>query len=269
MKNTHDDYLRTAVDAARTAGAILKKNFGKVRKIYRKGRIDIVTEIDRRSEKTIISLIGKKFPGHNILAEESAAVDRQSRYTWIIDPLDGTTNYAHAYPFYAVSIALARDNEPCVGVVFHPEMGELFCAVKGCGAFLNGKKIHVSGVRRMDNALLVTGFPYDIVEDPDITFPLFERMCLRAQGMRRDGSAALNLCYVACGRFDGFWEAKLKPWDTAAGALVAREAGASLTDYAGNPYSCFTPELLAGNRRIHADMLSIVKRLRRKMKKGR
>lgn len=256
-----EDYLKTAVAAARAAGSILKKNFGRAQTIYHKGRIDIVTDSDRQSEKAIISLIARTFPEHNILAEESAAVDRHSRYTWIIDPLDGTTNYAHAYPFYAVSIALARDNEPLVGVVFHPEMGELFYAAEGRGAFLNDTKIRVSNTARMDQALLVTGFPYDIVENPDITFALFEQMCLGAQGMRRDGSAALNLCYVACGKLDGFWEAKLKPWDTAAGALIAREAGATLTDYAGSPYSCFGNELLAANTPLHREMLSVVRRV--------
>lgn len=261
MKRTRPDYLKTAVAAARAAGAILAQNFGKTHRIYRKGRIDIVTDIDRRSEEAVISVLRRKFPDHNILAEESPAIDRRSPYTWIVDPLDGTTNYAHAYPFYAVSIALARDKEPFVGVVFHPEMGELFCAVKGGGAFLNNKRIRPSQIDRLDRALLVTGFPYDIAENPGITFALFEQMCLSAQGMRRDGSAALNLCYVACGRFDGFWEEKLKPWDTAAGALIAREAGAVLTDYAGHPYSCFMNELLAGNKPIHADMLSIVKRV--------
>ncbi|HRZ87163.1 MAG TPA: inositol monophosphatase family protein [bacterium] len=261
MKTNPDaSYLKTAVAAAKIGGDILRRRFGRIRRIDRKGRIDIVTDADRRSEQAIIAYLSKACPDHNILAEETPAVDRKSPYTWIVDPLDGTTNYAHSYPVYAVSVGLESRGEVVAGAVFQPATGELFTAEKGKGAFLNGARIRASRVDSPDKALLVTGFPYDIAEDPGITFPLFAAMFRSAQGIRRLGSAALDLCYVACGRFDAFWEAKLKPWDTAAGALIAREAGATVTDYAGRPYLCRMPSMLASNALLHTRLFGIVRK---------
>jgi myo-inositol-1(or 4)-monophosphatase len=256
----------TAVELARAAGAILREGYGRAHRPERKGRIDLVTEYDRRSERLVIEGIRERFPGHAILAEESGAyaggpADGPGAVRWIVDPLDGTTNFAHNYPFFCVSIAAEVEGRLAAGAVYDPVRDELFAAAAGHGATLNGHAIHVSDVARVDDALLVTGFPYDVREHPERSLPLFEAFLVRAQAIRRDGSAALNLCYLACGRFDGFWESSLSPWDVAAGTLLVREAGGLITAYGGE-FRLDGREILASNGRIHEEMKTVITRAR-------
>ncbi|MDP8261720.1 MAG: inositol monophosphatase family protein [Candidatus Ancaeobacter aquaticus] len=253
-------FKKTAFLAAQKAGAILKKNALKPKHIQYKGRIDLVTDIDKQSEKIIVQILTKAFPDHDILAEEGGGRITGSPYKWIIDPLDGTTNYAHAYPVYCVSIALEYKNKIILGLVYNPVMEEYFYAESGHGAYLNNKKIQVSHIKHIERALLVTGFPYVIRKNHSKVIKIFKNFLLSCQGIRRDGSAALNLCYVACGRLDGFWELNLNPWDTAAGFLIAQEAGARITDYKGNDYSCYNKDILASNGSIHTPMLKTIKK---------
>ncbi len=251
------EFLDVAVEVAREAGSVLLAEFDRPQKIGYKGEVDLVTEADRRSEQAIVTRLRSHFPKHAIVAEEGGRSDATAggtlRYCWYVDPLDGTTNFAHGYPCFAVSIGLAEDDDPLVGVVYNPINGELFTAARGEGAFLNHKKIQVSSVERLGTSLLATGFPsIKRVQNPNIHY--YWEFTLRSHGVRRDGSAALDLAALACGRFDGFWEFGLKPWDTAAGVLLVREAGGIATDFAGRPYKLGGPELLASNRRIHAEM---------------
>jgi myo-inositol-1(or 4)-monophosphatase len=250
---------RIGVRAAYRAGRILNEYFGNTFQVTKKGAIDLVTDADVAAEKIIVATIAETFPDHAILAEESGASGDNVRDRWVIDPLDGTTNFAHGLPIFAVSIAYARDNEIMMGVVFNPINGELFTAVSGEGARLNDQPIQVSTVERVGDSLLVTGFPYTINTETS-TQPM-ERFasCLKvAQGVRRLGSAALDLCFVACGRFDGFWEENLKPWDTAAGMLIAAEAGARVTDFADRPFGINDKQILATNARIHHEMVALL-----------
>jgi myo-inositol-1(or 4)-monophosphatase len=257
-------FLEVAIEAAREAGMILLTEFDRPQKIGYKGEVDLVTEADRRSEQAIVSRLRSHFPKHGIMAEEgsgqegavAAATDALS-YRWYVDPLDGTTNFAHGYPCFCVSIGLAESiagvEELLIGVVYNPINGELFTGVRDEGAFLNQKKIQVSSVERLATSLLATGFPsIKRAQNPNIHY--YWDFTLRSHGVRRDGSAALDLAGVACGRFDGFWEFGLKPWDTAASVLLIREAGGMATDFAGRPYKLGGPELLASNRHIHAEM---------------
>jgi myo-inositol-1(or 4)-monophosphatase len=252
------DYLEVAVDAARLGGDVLKQYYQQNKAIEHKGVINIVTEADKRSEDLIVSLLNSRLPQHSILAEEGTEMVRASPFKWVIDPLDGTTNFAHDYPLFCVSVALEQSDEIVVGVVYHPIFEELFVAEKGNGAYLNGRKICVSKIDSLRNALLSTGFPYDVVDDPGEALHHFGSFVHRAQAVRRDGSAALDLCYVAMGRFDGFWELRLKPWDTAAGALVVTEAGGQVTDFASDNYSIYQDRILASNGLIHAQMRSVL-----------
>ncbi len=257
-------FLEVAIEAAREAGGIVMAEFDRPKKIGYKGEVDLVTEADRRSEAAVVSRLRSHFPKHAIVAEEGSGRETLPRpgealsgYRWYVDPLDGTTNFAHGYPCFCISIGLAEDtpeNEDLlVGVVYNPVNGELFTAAKGEGAFLDHKKIQVSSVERLGSSLLSTGFPsIKRAQNPNIHY--YWDFTLRSHGVRRDGSAALDLAGVACGRFDGFWEFGLKPWDTAAGVLLLREAGGTATDFAGRPYHPGGPELLASNRRIHAEM---------------
>ena len=248
----------TAVDAAKRAGALLREHLGGNIRVEYKGEVDIVTEMDKRAEALIIGAIRQGFPDHSIITEETGGLETSSEYKWIIDPLDGTTNYAHGFPVFCVSIGVELRGEAILGVVYNPMLDELFLAQKGKGAFLNGKKINVSKTASLDRSLLATGFPYDIRHSKDTNLDHFARFAVRSQAIRRAGSAALDLSFIACGRFDGFWEMKLKPWDTAAAALFVREAGGVLTDFKGNPYSIYTPECLASNGLIHDEMLAIL-----------
>ncbi|PIE67413.1 MAG: inositol monophosphatase [Deltaproteobacteria bacterium] len=243
--------------AAHRGGKILRDHFGKLTAINKKGVIDLVTEADLKSEAAIIDTITGTFPDHAIIAEESGSKDGANG-TWIIDPLDGTTNFAHNLPQFCVSIAFALGDRIRAGFVLAPLMGEWFVAIEGQGAERNGSPISVSNTPDLKNSLLVTGFPYD---HQTIIKPLMKRFsnCLAAtQGVRRLGSAALDLCYVACGRFDGFWEQRLKPWDTAAGYLVATEAGARITRFSGAPYTIYNDEIVSTNGIIHDDLLKIL-----------
>ena len=248
-----------AVAFAREAGAIVREGFGSAHRPERKGRIDLVTEFDRRSEALLISRITERFPGHGILAEESGAHEREDAPArWVLDPLDGTTNFAHNYPFFAVSVAVEVEGRPIAGAVYDPVRDEMFAAARGLGATLDGRPARVSSIGRIEDALLVTGFPYDVRERPERVMPAFEAFLRRAQGIRRDGSAALNLCYVAIGRFDGFWEPMLSPWDTAAGSLIVAEAGGRVTDYAGGEFRLTGCPILASNGLLHPAMMEVL-----------
>ena len=257
------DFLIVAEHAARTAGSILLKYLGQPLEVEFKGDADLVTKVDRLSEEAIVSIIRDNYPDHQILAEEGTNQESASRFRWIIDPLDGTTNYAHSFPCFAVSIGLEAAGEMVVGVVYDPVRDECFTAMEGGGAYLNGKSIHVSKVNKLNSALLATGFPYDRRQHPDDYLGLFRSFMMKAQEIRRPGSASIDLCYLASGRIDGFWECKLKPWDVAAAVVIVREAGGRLSDFKGNKFSILgneTPglsisETLASNSRIHEEMV--------------
>ncbi len=259
-----NNYREFTIDMAREAGNFLKERLNDEHTINYKGVIDIVTEIDRMSEDMLISRINKKFPRHDILAEESTGTDRGSEFRWIIDPLDGTTNYAHGYPVFCVSIALEKENEIVLGVIYNPVVGEMFVAEKDGGAFLNNKRLFVSNNFDLSKSLLATGFPYDIRENPDNNLNYFSEMATKVQAVRRAGSAVLDLAYVAAGRFDGFWELRLKPWDTAAGWLMVKEAGGLITDIFGEDYSLKSPHILASNGKIHNKMIDVFRACIRK-----
>jgi len=255
--------LTIAIEAAKEAGKFLKKNLGRVREIQQKAgqERNLVTEIDKRSENIIIESIRRHFPNHDILAEESGSQTLgASPYKWIIDPLDGTTNFTHGLPVFCVSIGLEFKDELLHGVIYDPMLDELFTAEKGKGAFLNGKRIRVSQTTSLIKSLLVTGFPYNIVENPAGAIEHFVNFLMSTQAVRRMGSAAIDLAYVATGRYDGFWEVALNPWDVAAGALIVREAGETLTDFSGNPHSIYTKEIVASNGLVHGEMLEILKK---------
>jgi myo-inositol-1(or 4)-monophosphatase len=243
---------------AREAGELLRKRLDNRHTIHFKGEINLVTEADRFSEALIKARIRKAFPGHDILSEESPETSNGSRFRWIIDPLDGTTNYAHGYPVFCVSIALEVEGTIRLGVVYDPVADELFVAEKGEGAFLNGRRLAVSRIATLKRGLLATGFPYDIREDRNNNMNFFKAMAMNAQAVRRAGSAALDLAYVAAGRFDGFWELKLMPWDTAAGWLLVSEAGGAVTDLRGGSYGLRSPNILASNGLIHEEMVHLL-----------
>ena len=252
--------LDFAIQTAREAGRVLADRFGRNLKISNKSEIDLVTESDLASEKVIIDRIRTHYPRHSILAEESGASnpgDRESGWRWIIDPLDGTTNYAHGYPCFCVSIALAHQGRMEIGVVYDPIRDEMFAAERGQGASLNSRRISVSGTMNLSAALLCTGFPYDVRERNEFARH-FANFIMKAQGVRRDGAAALDLAYVAAGRFDGFWEEGLKPWDVAAGALIIEEAGGRVSKYRGEPLDIYSPPIVASNGLIHDQMREVL-----------
>lgn len=253
------DFLAVAGEAARKAGGILKENINGTREITYKGDINLVTEMDTRSERAVVGTLRASFPDHGIIAEEETTIRNGSGYTWIIDPLDGTTNYAHGYPCFSVSIALEHKGDVITGVVYDPMRDELFTAQKGQGAYLNGKRIKVSTVDALIKSLLATGFPYDRKVSEKNNLDYFHDLLMASQEVRRDGSAALDLCSVAAGRFDGFWELKLKPWDVAAGSLIVREAGGRVTDLSDNTFDIFADEVLASNGIIHGQMVDILR----------
>ena len=249
-----------AVCTAREAGAILKNRFNDKHTVDYKGEINIVTEADLLSEEMIKTRINQTFPGHDIVAEESPETDYGSEFRWIIDPLDGTTNYAHGYPVFCVSIALEKNGEVELGVIYNPMLDELFVTERGGGCFLNDKRLSVSGTADLSRSLLATGFPYDIRESKNNNINYFIALAMKAQAIRRAGSAALDMAYVAAGRFDGFWELKLKPWDTAAAWLMITEAGGIVTELNGGDFHLESPHVLASNGEIHRDMLEIINR---------
>jgi myo-inositol-1(or 4)-monophosphatase len=249
-------WLAEAIDVARGAGRILRAGYGRPGAIDYKGGIDLVTAFDRQSEESIRAELARRFPGHAWLGEESGGSSAAAEFRWVVDPLDGTTNFAHAYPFFAVSIALEVHGERALGVVYDPLRDECFSAQHGAGAWLNGAKITVSRESRMERALAATGFAYDVHEKPEETLRFFAPFLSRVQGIRRDGSAALNLAYLACGRFDLFWEVKLHAWDVAAGALLVEEAGGRITDFAGGPMPSDGFEVAGSNGELHRELLA-------------
>lgn len=249
---------RIGIAAAYKGGAVLMSHFGNVSRIDKKGVIDLVTEADTESESVIIDTIQKAFTDHSILAEESGLSTGKADYQWIIDPLDGTTNFAHQLGLFSISIAFALKGETVFGLVLSPITRELFTAVKGKGASLNGRKIAVSKSMTVSESFLVTGFPYNLRDYFDPLLARFSKCLKASQGVRRLGSAAIDLCFIACGRFDGFWEENLKPWDTAAGELIAREAGAMVTDFSNKPFTINKKQILATNGRIHKEMLALL-----------
>jgi myo-inositol-1(or 4)-monophosphatase len=260
----HRSFRNAAVAAARAGARVLLRYFAKEFRIDYKGEVNLVTEADRAAEAMIVGSLHRRFPGHQILAEESGeGTRRESPYKWIIDPLDGTTNFAHTYPVFCVSIALEVRDEVVLGVVYDPIRKELFIAEKGRGAILNDKPIHVSKTEKLNDSLLVTGFAYDVRREMVNNLDHFGNFSLRARGVRRTGSAALDLCYVACGRFDGFWEMRLAPWDTAAGFLIATESGARVTDFSGRPFNIYRKEIVASNGKIHREMIEVLQLSRR------
>jgi myo-inositol-1(or 4)-monophosphatase len=252
--------LTFAIETARAAGHLLLEKYGRITTVTKKGDYNLVTEADLASEALIIERIKSHHPRHRILAEESGqitVIDGDSKWKWIIDPLDGTTNFAHSYPCFCVTIALEHEDELVIGVTYDPTRNELFAAEKGQGASLNFKPIQVSSTQKMSESLLVTGFPYDFKDRNDFARHL-TAFLLGARGVRRDGSAAIDLAYVACGRFDGFWEEGLNPWDVAAGVLMIREAGGLVTNYDGSPVSIYKPPICASNGAIHDEMLAVL-----------
>jgi myo-inositol-1(or 4)-monophosphatase len=250
---------KIARKTAVAAGELLLKKSTPHNRVRLKGRVNLVTDADLASERFIVKTISNAFPDHAILAEEGAGELKDSDYKWIIDPLDGTTNFAHDFPFYCVSIGIEYQGEMIVGVVYDPVRQELFSACRGGGARLNRRKITVSTQRQLEKSLLATGFPYDIGTSRENNLSYFSRFARSARGVRRAGSAALDLCYLACGRFDGFWELKLHPWDTAAGLVIVEEAGGKVTDFTGKKYSIYDKYILATNGRIHSQMKKILK----------
>ena len=248
---------------AREAGQILRAGYSKQHEVSYKSEIDLVTEIDAQSEEFLINAIRTQFPDHYILTEESGALTGDDAHLWYIDPLDGTVNYAHGIPIFSVSIAYAHAGTLELASVYDPMRDEMFSAVKGKGATLNGERIQVSGTSELARSLLVTGFPYDMWHTPDDNLTSYGRFAKLTQGVRRLGSAALDLCYVGAGRFDGFWERVLQPWDVAAGGLIASEAGAKVTRLDGSPaYLSMPPSILAANPTLHQKMLDVLNELK-------
>jgi myo-inositol-1(or 4)-monophosphatase len=257
--------LELALRAAREAGAILQEYAARGFQITNKGRINLVTEADLASERHIKELINSQFPTHRILAEESgvsADTGTPDDYCWIIDPLDGTTNFSHGFPCYAVSIGLEHRGVMVAGVIYDPTRNEMFAAEKGAGATLNGERIRVSEIDHLERALLVTGFPYDVRERMDVYMPAWRKFLERAQGVRRLGAAAIDMCAIAAGRMDGFWELGLNAWDTAAGWIIIEEAGGLVTKMDGSPFDNYSASLLCTNGRIHAEMLAVLEEVR-------
>jgi len=272
------DYLQSLI---RQAGDILRTGFGEDYRIYHKGEIDLVTDVDHRSEVFLIGEIRRLFPDHSIITEESGYLpakdnavmstserpgsaqslnNRGSPGQWYIDPLDGTVNFVHGVPIFSVSVAFAEEGELRLAAVYDPMREECFYAERGRGAWMNGQPVHASGTKKLDESLLVTGFPYDIRDNPENNLNLYARFALRTQGVRRLGSAALDLCSVACGRIDGYWELRLEPWDLAAGTLIAQEAGATVTTISGEQNPLTPPySILAANPTIHPQMLRVIR----------
>ncbi|HKY26931.1 MAG TPA: inositol monophosphatase family protein [Pyrinomonadaceae bacterium] len=257
--------LNFAIQTAREAGAILIDRLGRAIQVSHKGDIDLVTEADLAAEKFIIERVRSYFPRHAILAEESGdsedeatLIPGKSVWKWIIDPLDGTTNYSHGYPCFCVSIGVERAGRIEIGVIYDPTRDEVFAAERGQGATMNDRRIRVSEIEDLNRAMLCTGFPYNVRERPNFARD-FTNFTMQAQAVRRDGSAALDLAYVACGRFDGFWEDGLNAWDVAAGVLLIEEAGGRVTDYEGDRLDIYTPKVLASNGLIHEAMMRVLR----------
>jgi len=260
------NYLEAAVETAQEAGKILLEEFERPVRITYKGDVDLVTQADRRSEEAVVARLKKYFPDHAILAEEGSGHERPSKFCWYVDPLDGTTNFAHGYPCFGVSIGLTEADKLIAGVVYNPVSKELFAAARGEGATLNGRKIHVSAIEELGTSLLATGFPsHKRAQNPNIHY--YWDFTLQSHGVRRDGSAALDLAGVAAGRFDGFWEFGLHPWDTAAGVLLVEEAGGRVSDFDGKPYKLGGRVILASNGHVHEEMQRVAAEIEKKVER--
>ena len=256
-----DRYLPLAVAAAKEAGRIQRLHVGHSHLVEYKGEFNPVTEVDRHCEQAIVKMISDAFPEHDILTEESPFERKGSPWKWIIDPLDGTTNYFHGFPCFCASIGLEVEGEVKLGVVYVPTLNELFHAEKGKGAFLNGERIVVSRIDRLNRSLLCTGFPYDVHEHADFYLRYFRQFLTKSFAVRRPGSAAIDLSYLATGRFDGFWEFKLHAWDVVAASLLVTEAGGKVTDFQGRPFNIYSGETLASNGLIHEEMIQAMQEI--------
>lgn len=260
-----DKVLSILYESLDAAGRVLKKYVSGIESsdIHHKDEINLVTKADYECEKAILDIIGRAFPTHGILTEEAGEVVqgvREGKPSWVIDPLDGTTNFSHGFPIYCVSIAYFEDSKPMIGGVYDPTRDELFSAIRECGAFKNENRIKVSDISSLKNGLLATGFPYDIKTCAENNLDYFTTFVFNAQAVRRAGSAALDLCYLACGRIDGFWELKLHPWDTAAAWLIVEEAGGKVTDFNGEPFDIFKNQCLGSNgTNIHEEMIALLR----------
>lgn len=258
MKETLQQALKLATDLARKAGKVQLEHLGNVGRIDYKSEVDIVTEVDRTCEDLIVRGIKEKFPDHDILAEEGSGTRSRSAFQWVIDPVDGTVNYAHGFPFFAVSIALAHEGNPVVGVIYDPNRDELFSAVEGQGAILNKKKIQVTTESVLRKSLVASGFAYQ-GESIEQNMKHFLNFVRAARAVRRPGSAAMDLACVACGRIDGFWEIDLKAWDMAAGVVIIREAGGRVTNFTGGSFDLYGKEILASNGKVHEHMVEVLR----------
>jgi len=252
----YSSYLSAAAEIAREAGALLVRYFERRVAVEYKGDFDVVTEADRASERLIVERLRARFPTHSIVAEEGTGVDHHSEFVWYVDPLDGTTNFAHSFPMFAVTMALEQAGEMVAGVVYDPLRDEFFSAEKGGGAYLNNRRIHVSRVNKLAESLLATGFPSQR-RHADVNVYFYHQTAMLAHGVRRAGSAALDLSYVACGRLDGFWEFRLNPWDIAAGLLLVTEAGGRYSDMRGQPHQLRGIETAASNGLIHQETIDL------------
>jgi myo-inositol-1(or 4)-monophosphatase len=254
------EYLDFAIDLARAAGDVLKHYMGREKQVELKGRANLVTIADKESEALIIRRIRERYPNQAILAEESgvSGPHEGAEGKWIIDPLDGTTNFAHQYPFFCVSIGFEHAGNVLCGAVYDPCRDELFSGARGLGSFMNGERLRVSDIAQLGSGLILTGFPYGVRQKMKAAIAQFEAFLFESQGVRRGGSAALDLCYVALGRCDGFWEMDLHPWDTAAGLVILEEAGGRVTDFAGNPFSIYGKQIIASNAKIHEEMVAVL-----------
>jgi myo-inositol-1(or 4)-monophosphatase len=253
-----NQFLDIAIQAALSAGRLQRSRFATDFTVAHKGAKDLVTELDTASEALIVGMLLDRFPDHGILAEEGSYPDGDGLHRWIIDPIDGTTNFAHGFPWFCSSIALEREGQLQAGVIYNPINDELFYATAGGGAFLNGRRIMVSQRSPLTASLLGTGFPYDCATHPENNFDAFIRFQKAARGIRRAGAAALDLAYLAAGRLDGFWEVKLKPWDVAAGSLLVQEAGGTVSAFDGSHYQMCNHRILASNGLIHQEMIELL-----------
>ncbi len=251
--------INDIINIAKEAGGIIKDGFGKSFQIeFKTGENNLVTDIDKASESLIINFVQKKYPSHGILAEEGGGMNSNAEYVWVIDPLDGTTNFAHSLPIFAVSIGVQKKGETIAGVVYDVMNDIIYSAEKNSGAFSNNEKIYVSGRETLSQSVLVTGFPYDIKDNPGKAFERFELLTKSSRGMRRLGSAAIDFCYLAKGVFDGFWEVHLHPWDICAGKLIVEEAGGKVTDFKGNRINIFSKKILSTNGKIHNEIIKLM-----------
>lgn len=252
--------IDNVIEISKVAGSIVREGFGKQFNIgYKTGDNNLVTEIDLKSEKAIINYINENFPDHNIISEEGGSEDKKGEYTWVIDPLDGTTNFAHGLPIFSVSIGVVKNNEILCGAVYDVMRDMLYSAEKGGGAFRNGKPISVNNNSELNTGFLVTGFPYNVRENPEYSIERFNAFLTNSRAVRRLGSAAIDFCYVAEGVFDGFWEVFLNPWDLCAGKIICEEAGGLVTDFNGEKSDIYEPRVLATNGKVHNDMIEILK----------